>query len=70
MKTLIRERNKIAKKPKLVIAKREVNCISKCSFCQHYAMETGSFGQCQLLSAPVRGAWESCSLGTPVFEQN
>lgn len=70
MNTLLLNRNQIANKPKIVIAKRHCNSISKCTFCHHYEMQTGSFGQCQLLNAPVMGTWESCSLGTPVFTQD
>lgn len=69
MSTLLLDRKKIAQKPTLVMAERDCHSISKCTFCHHYQMQTGSFGQCQLLSAPVMGAWESCSLGTPVFAQ-
>jgi hypothetical protein len=67
MNTLLLDRKAITSKPNLVIANRDCNSISKCTFCTHYKMQTGSVGQCQLLNAPVLGAWKSCSLGTPFF---
>lgn len=69
MNALLLDRKKIANKPNVVRAERDCHSISKCTFCHHYQMQTGSFGQCQLLSAPVMGAWKSCSLGTPIFAQ-
>ncbi|PHX55808.1 hypothetical protein CP500_008965 [Tychonema bourrellyi FEM_GT703] len=70
MNTLLLYRKVIANKPNLVVANRNCNSISKCTFCTHYKMQTGSVGQCQLLNAPVLGAWKSCSLGKPVFTPN
>lgn len=67
MSTLLLDRSAIASKPNLLRVKRDCNSISKCTFCSHYEMHTGSVGQCQLLNAPVLGAWKSCSLGTPIF---
>jgi hypothetical protein len=67
MNTLLLDRSAIASKPNLVMVERDCNSISKCTFCSHYQMQTGSFGQCQLLNAPVLGAWKSCSLARPVF---
>lgn len=67
MNTLLLGRKAIANKPKLAIVNPDCNSISKCTFCSHYKMQTGSFGQCELLNAPVLGAWKSCSLGKPVF---
>lgn len=67
MNTLLLDRKAIASKPKFVKAARNCKSISKCTFCRHYEMHTDSFGQCQVLNAPVLGAWKSCSLAKPVF---
>jgi hypothetical protein len=68
MNALLLDRKVIPNKPNLRIAVRDCNVISKCTFCSYYKMQTGSVGQCQLLNAPVLGAWKSCSLAIPVFK--
>ncbi|MEG4286746.1 hypothetical protein QUB68_26795 [Microcoleus sp. A006_D1] len=67
METLTLERNNIHSKPNLVISERGCNPTSKCKFCGHYKMQRGAVGHCQLLSAPVRGGWKSCTLSMPAF---
>ncbi|MBE9186993.1 hypothetical protein IQ270_20625 [Microcoleus sp. LEGE 07076] len=67
METLTLERNNIHSKPNLVISDRRCTYTSKCSFCAHYQLQRGSVGHCQLLNAPVRGGWKSCTLAMPPF---
>ena len=40
---------------------------SCCRHCQHYQIEGRRGGHCTLLSVPVRGEWNSCSLGVAAF---
>ena len=67
METLILERNNIDSNPTLVISSIGCKRTSKCKFCGHYKLQIGAVGHCQLLSAPVRGGWNSCSLAMPAF---
>jgi hypothetical protein len=67
METLTLRRNNIDSNPNLVISDRTSNPTSKCKFCGHYKLQRGSVGHCQLLNAPVRGGWKSCSLAMPAF---
>jgi len=67
MNSLILERNQTQNKPSLVISDRVCNPASKCNFCGHYQQARGSVGHCQLLNAPVRGGWKSCTLSMPAF---
>ncbi|MEG4944482.1 hypothetical protein [Microcoleus sp. F4-D5] len=67
MKTLTIERNNIHRNPNLAISKPGCNSTSKCTFCGHYKLQRGSVGHCQLLNAPVRGAWKSCALAMSPF---
>ncbi|MBE9094602.1 hypothetical protein [Tychonema sp. LEGE 07203] len=67
METLALERNNIHSKPNLVISDRPCTATSKCGFCGHYQLQRGSMGHCQLLNAPVKGKWKSCTLAIPPF---
>ena len=67
METLTLERNNIRSNPNPVISDRGCKRTSKCNFCGHYKMQRGAVGHCQLLNAPVRGGWKSCTLALPPF---
>ena len=67
METLTLKRHKIHSEPILVTSDRRCTSTSKCAFCCHYKDPRGSVGHCQLLSAPVRGGWKSCTLAVPPF---
>ncbi|MBD1831029.1 hypothetical protein NDI47_24210 [Microcoleus vaginatus GB1-A2] len=67
METLTLERDNINSNPNLVISERGCKPTSKCNFCGHYQLQTGSVGHCQLLNAPVRGGWKSCAFAMPAF---
>jgi len=67
MNTLTIDRNQTQNQPCLVISERGCNQTSKCNFCGHYQQARGSVGHCQLLNAPVRGGWKSCTLAMPAF---
>ena len=67
MNTLTIERNQTQNQPCLVISDRVCNPASKCNFCGHYQQARGSVGHCQLLNAPVRAGWKSCTLARPAF---
>lgn len=43
--------------------------ISCCQRCRHYTPEGRRGGHCSQLNVQVRGKWEACSLGAPVFLQ-
>lgn len=67
METLTLKHHNIHSNPNHVISDRGCNQTSKCKFCRHYKMQRGAVGHCQLLGAPVRGGWKSCSLALPPF---
>lgn len=67
METQTLERHNIHSNPNLIISDRGCKRTSKCNFCGHYKMQRGSVGHCQLLNAPVRGGWKSCTLALPPF---
>jgi len=67
METLTLERKNIDSNPTLVISDRGCKPASKCTFCGHYKLQRGAVGHCQLLNAPVRGGWKSCTLAMPPF---
>ncbi|MCU0541956.1 MAG: hypothetical protein MUE44_07155 [Oscillatoriaceae cyanobacterium Prado104] len=61
MNTEILERQSTYSKNISAIGIRSNISTSKCTFCQHYKLQRGSVGHCQLLNAPVRGGWKACS---------
>ena len=67
MKTLTLERNNIDRNLTLENSGRGCKPASKCTFCGHYKLQRGAVGHCQLLNAPVRGGWKSCSLAMAAF---
>ncbi|MEG3977581.1 hypothetical protein QT970_23565 [Microcoleus sp. herbarium8] len=67
METLTLQRNNIHTEPILVTSDRRCTSASKCAFCGHYKDPRGSVGHCQLLNAPVRGGWKSCTLAMSPF---
>ncbi|MEG5031444.1 hypothetical protein [Microcoleus sp. AT3-D2] len=67
MNTLTIDRNQTQNQPCVVISERGCNPASKCNFCGHYQQARGSVGHCQLLNAPVKGGWKSCTLAMPAF---
>ena len=67
MKALTLQRNNIDSNPTLVMNSIGSKRTSKCTFCSHYQLPRGSVGHCQLLNAPVRGGWKSCSLAMSPF---
>lgn len=67
MEALTLKRNNIDSNPTLAISSIGCKRTSKCTFCGHYQLQRGSVGYCQLLNAPVRGGWNSCSLAMSPF---
>ncbi|MBE9163964.1 hypothetical protein [Tychonema sp. LEGE 06208] len=67
METLTLKRQNLHSESILVTSDPPCTSISKCAFCCYYKDPKGSVGHCQLLNAPVRGGWKSCTLAMSPF---